>query len=75
MGGSPPRMWRRGERAVFTRADGSAVDTADVRHAAQRMAAACGEDPAAFGGKSFRVGGATDLRCVRETVGVITGTD
>ena len=26
------------------------------------MAAAAGEDPTEFGGKSFRVGGATDLR-------------
>eukprot|EP00965_Chrysotila_dentata_P018191 605200-Pleurochrysis_carterae.AAC.1 len=26
------------------------------------MAAACGEDPANFGGKCWRIGGATDLR-------------
>jgi hypothetical protein len=55
---------------VFTRADGvTAVDTADVRAIAQRMARACGESAADFGGKSFRVGGATDLRCVKGAAG------
>ena len=49
--------------AVFAHASGVEFDTGDVRRVAQSMAEACGEDPARFGGKSFRVGGATDLRC------------
>ena len=52
-------------KPIFTRADGSAFDTGDVRAAAKRMAKACGEDPDRFGGKSFRVGGATDMRIDR----------
>ena len=48
---------------VFAHGDGVAFDTGDMRAIAKSMAAACGEDPARFGGKSFRVGGATDLRC------------
>ena len=47
---------------VFAHANGTAFDTGDMRRIAQSMASACGEDADRFGGKSFRVGGATDLR-------------
>ena len=47
---------------VFAHDNGVAYDTGDMRRIAQGMAAACGEEAARFGGKSFRVGGATDLR-------------
>lgn len=57
-------------KPIFTRADGSAYDTGDVRAVAKRMAKACGEDPDRFGGKSFRVGGATDMRAVFGTEGM-----
>ena len=57
---------RRGHRLsdvpVFAHASGVAFDTGDMRRIAQGMADACGEDAERFGGKSFRVGGATDLR-------------
>ena len=53
----------RVNKPVFAHANGTAYDTGDMRRIAQRMAAACGEDPERFGGKSFRSGGATDLRC------------
>ena len=48
---------------VFCHPDGVAFDTGDMRRIAQNMAEACGEDRLRFGGKSFRSGGATDLRC------------
>ena len=57
------RGHRMADRPVFAHADGVAYDTGDVRRVAQEMAAACGEPRERFGGKSFRVGGATDLRC------------
>ncbi len=62
-GGLPSRsVWRT--RPVFTAADqATAVDTADVRDLAVRMARAAGEEtPEDFGGKSFRIGGASDMR-------------
>ncbi len=53
-------------RALFTRAArrGQSCDawrTTDTNKLAQEMAAALGLDEAKFGGKSFRIGGATDL--------------
>ena len=47
---------------LFLLADGSAMSTREVRTLTQRMAFACGENPAEFGAKSARAGGATDLR-------------
>ena len=55
---------RMAARPVFTRASGSAFTTRDVQETAKRMAAALQLDVARFGAKSFRTGGATDLRVV-----------
>ena len=52
-----------------TQEGGEVYSTAHVRRLVQRMAAACGEQPGAFGAKSFRVGGATDLRSVLGAAG------
>lgn len=57
-------------KPVFTNARGVAYDTRDMRSIAQRMAAACGEDAATFGAKSFRSGGATDIRGSMGTQGM-----
>ena len=43
-------------------ANGAAYCTNDVRQQGKRMARAIGKPPEAFGGKLFRIGGATDLR-------------
>ena len=47
---------------LFAHPGGEAYDTLTMRRLAQRWAAACGEDPSEFGAKSWRAGGATDLR-------------
>ena len=44
----------------FTGRDGKVFTTTVARELAQRLAAACGMEPELFGGKSWRIGGATD---------------
>ena len=56
------RQHRMAAVPIFTHEDGRAYDTGDVRRVAKRQAAACGEDPAHFGARSYRVAGATDLK-------------
>ena len=51
-------------RPFFLGPRGDPWTTDDTRRLAMRMAAALGLDPAEFGGKSFRIGGATDWRDV-----------
>ena len=69
-GAPPPAVGRAaGElasRAFFTGRSGRVWDTNDTRTLSQRMAVALGLDPHEFGGKSFRIGGATDWREVFE---------
>ena len=66
LGSDPPAEGRvRGEAATrpfFIGRRGGVWSTNDTRTLAQKMAAALGLDPAEFGGKSFRIGGATDWR-------------
>ena len=68
VGESPPTTGRASgvlaARAFFTGRGGNVWDTNDTRALAQRMASALNLDPAEFGGKSFRIGGATDWRNV-----------
>jgi hypothetical protein len=52
----------KAQEPLFRLPGGGAWSTTDVRALAQRWAAGCGEDPAEFGAKSWRAGGATDLR-------------
>ena len=77
-GDAPPHAWAdwngrtgggrllanhpRARLALFVRPNGESWCTDSVRSEIQRMAAAVGEDPREFGGKSLRIGGATDLR-------------
>ena len=49
-------------RPFFIGRDGGPWDTEDTRLLARRFATALGLDPSEFGGKSFRIGGATDWR-------------
>ena len=49
-------------RPFFIGRDGGPWDTEDTRILARRFATALGLDPSEFGGKSFRIGGATDWR-------------
>ena len=51
-------------RAFFAHADGTPWRTDDSKDLAREMAEALGENGADFGGKAFRIGGATDLRDV-----------
>ena len=68
--GSPPpaegrtRDPRLAARPFFVGRRGGAWDTNDTRDLARRLASALGLAPAEFGGKSFRIGGATDWRDV-----------
>ena len=59
-----PMRHRMAAKPGFTRASGDAFTTRDVHDTARRMAAALQLDVARFGAKSFRTGGATDLRVV-----------
>ena len=52
----------RARDPLFVHAGGGAWSTSQVRAEAQRMASAAGEDGSRFGAKSYRAGGATDLR-------------
>ena len=60
---------RRRDFPFFTDSVGTIFTTEYVRHLAQRIAVAGGIDPAVaraeFGGKAFRIGGATDWRATR----------
>tara|TARA_B110000046_G_scaffold163943_1_gene179198 strand:- start:232 stop:1377 length:1146 start_codon:yes stop_codon:yes gene_type:complete len=59
----PAERW--GEEPLFARADGVAIDTADVRAFAEELAAEvrlAGVEIGRVGAKSLRVGGATDMR-------------
>ena len=49
---------------LFTGPSGRPWRTEDTRRLARRIAAHLGMDEAQYGGKSFRIGGATDLRSV-----------
>jgi hypothetical protein len=49
-------------RPFFTGRERGPWDTEDTRLLARRFATALGLDPSEFGGKSFRIGGATDWR-------------
>ena len=64
----PPQLGRAtgplATRAFFTSRSGAVWDTNDTRRLAQKMATALSLQPAEFGGKSFRIGGATDWRDV-----------
>ena len=64
----PPRIGRvkgiAGIAPLFVKSQGGEWKSADSRALARRMASALGLAPADFGGKSFRVGGATDWRAV-----------
>ena len=64
----PPKLGRvsglAGVSPLFVKAQGGEWKSADSRALVRRMAAALELDPADFGGKSFRVGGATDWRAV-----------
>ena len=67
-GSDPPAVGRQrgplANRPLFTsyRRGRPVWNTNDTRALAQRMAIALGEDPSEYGGKSFRIGGATDWR-------------
>ena len=67
-GSTPPRVGRvtgpLASRPFFlsARRHQPVWNTNDTRALAQKMAIALGEDPSEFGGKSFRIGGATDWR-------------
>ena len=50
------------EAPFFTTAVGLAISTTGVRALVRRLAVMAGLDPADFGAKSLRVGGATDWR-------------
>ena len=68
-GAPPPSEGRTSDpslasRAFFIARSGSVWDTDETRRLACRMAAALGLDPTEFGGKTFRIGGATDWRDV-----------
>ena len=67
-GSAPPTIGRAtgplASRAFFVGRSGTVWDTEDTRQLARRMAAALGLEPSEFGGKSFRIGGATDWRDV-----------
>ena len=69
-GTEPPAIGRvggqlAGRHFFSSRKRGGAVwNTDDTRELAQRFAIALGLDPSEFGGKSFRIGGATDWRDV-----------
>ena len=68
--GSPPPAFGRtsdaalAKRPFFTGRRGRVWSTEDTRDLARSVATALGLDPAEFGGKSFRIGGATDWRDV-----------
>ena len=61
LSGNPPESCRRAQAPLFTRPDGQAFSTEDVRQMGKRMAGRVGISPEAVGGKLFRIGGATDL--------------
>ena len=65
-GSDPPAEGRAqgslAARAFFIGRGGRVWHTGDTRDLAGRFASALGLDPAEFGGKSFRIGGATDWR-------------
>jgi hypothetical protein len=65
-GSAPPSVGRAtgplALRPFFVGSRGHVWKTSDTRGLAGRMAAALGLDPGEFGGKSFRIGGATDWR-------------
>jgi hypothetical protein len=69
-GADPPSIGRQhgplADRPLFTssRRGRPVWNTNDTRALAQRMAIFLGENPSEFGGKSFRIGGATDWRDV-----------
>ena len=52
------------DRPFFFGRRGNVWNTDDTRELARRFAVALGLDPSEFGGKSFRIGGATDWRDV-----------
>ena len=68
LGRTPPALGRidgaDGLKALFVRPRGGAWRTQDTRDLARGMAERLGLDPADFGAKSFRIGGATDWRAV-----------
>ena len=68
LGRMPPAVGRIGGedglKPLFVRARGGAWRTADTRDLARELAELLGLDPADFGAKSFRIGGATDWRAV-----------
>jgi hypothetical protein len=68
-GAQPPLEGRTPDAALAGRAffhgrRGAVWATDDTRELARRIARALGLDPSEFGGKSFRIGGATDWRDV-----------
>jgi len=69
MGHLPPALGRvRGAEALlplFTRLKGGAWGTPETRALAREMAAELGLVAEEFGAKSFRIGGATDMRAVK----------
>ena len=68
--GAPPPLEGRtpdpalARRAFFHGRRGTVWSTDDTRDLARRFARSLGLDPSEFGGKSFRIGGATDWRDV-----------
>eukprot|EP00965_Chrysotila_dentata_P155334 5131776-Pleurochrysis_carterae.AAC.1 len=55
---------------LFVTADGGAWTSTESRALARLMAATLGLDAVDFGGKSFRIGGATDIRAMRGEEGM-----
>ena len=58
--GNPPTSCKRANAPLFIKHDGGEYSTEDVRLLGRRMATDAGQNPASFGGKLWRIGGATD---------------
>eukprot|EP00965_Chrysotila_dentata_P121263 4009495-Pleurochrysis_carterae.AAC.1 len=61
---------KRSSTSLFQTAGGAAWTSTDSRALARLMAAALGLDASEFAGKSFRIGGATDIRAMRGEEGM-----
>ena len=66
------RVRAQSQEPFFVAPGGSSWSTSDSKDLAKRIASALGLDPKEFGGKSFRIGGATDIRDRLGTAAIAT---